>query len=303
MESSALNIARKFLPRTVAVLSLMITFVYGGLQATATSQTTKMEGRQWKFSVVSIRKDIAGGPQHSGVPTADGYQMQNVPLGYLILMAYVPQNGSAVAYTVDQLIGLPAWLAGDGDRYDVYAKVDEADLADWHDPAKEPVMLRSMLQAMLKERLKLVVHRSTKEAPVYRLVVGKNGPKFKETNLGELHPGARPMPGGGLLSREQKDDQLIVHYFGISVPQLARFVLGDAGRPVQDKTNLTGKYDVVIQRPVPVAAQPGATQDSAATDPGPPAASVAEQLGLKLVVAKEEEETLVIDYVEPPSPN
>ena len=57
---------------------------------------------------------------------------------------------------------------------------------------------------------------------MYLLVAGKNGPKFKETNPGEVHPGARPMPGGGRLSREQKDDQLIVHYFGISIPQLAR---------------------------------------------------------------------------------
>ena len=28
---------------------------------------------------------------------------------------------------------------------------------------------------------------------MYRLVVGKNGPKFKETNPGEPHPGATPV--------------------------------------------------------------------------------------------------------------
>jgi hypothetical protein len=26
---------------------------------------------------------------------------------------------------------MPAWMTGDDDRYDVDAKVDEADLADW----------------------------------------------------------------------------------------------------------------------------------------------------------------------------
>jgi uncharacterized protein (TIGR03435 family) len=160
-------------------------------------------------------------------------------------------------------------------------------------------MLRSMLQAMLEDRLKLVVHRSTREAPVYLLVVGKNGPKFKETNPGELHPGARPMPGGGTLSREQNDDQVTVHYFGVSIAQLAPFVLGDAGRPIQDRTGLTGKYDVTIQRPVPLAAQPG----PASSDPGPSASSVAEQLGLKLEPAKGQVELLVIDHVERPSPN
>jgi bla regulator protein BlaR1 len=256
--------------------------------------------KQWKFAVVSIRKNNSGGPQHIGVATADGYQMKNLFLGYLIRMAYVPQTGGAPSYFVDQLIGLPAWLTGDDDRYDVDAKVDEADLADWQNPAKQPAMLRSMLQAMLEDRLKLVVHRSTREAPVDLLVVGKNGPKFKETNPGELHPGSRPMPGGGTLSREEEDDQMTVHYFGISIGQLAVWVLG-TGRPVEDKTGLTGRYDVTIQRP---ALQPNAPQGGiSAPDPGPSAASIADQLGLKLEPSKGQVETLVIDHVERPSPN
>jgi uncharacterized protein (TIGR03435 family) len=259
--------------------------------------------KQWKFAVVSIRKNNSGGPQHIGVATADGYQMKNLFLGYLILMAYVPQTGGAPSYFVDQFVGMPAWLTSDDDHYDVDAKVDEADLADWQNPAKQPAMLRSMLQAMLEDRLKLAVHRSTREAPVDLLVVGKNGPKFKETNPGELHPGARPMPGGGTLSREENDDQMTVHYFGISIAQLARWVLG-ARRPVEDKTGLTGKYDVTIERPIPVDPQLGGQQGGiSAPDPGPSAASIADQLGLKLEPAKGQVETLVIDHVERPSPN
>ena len=61
--------------------------------------------------------------------------MKNLFLWYLIRMAYVPQTGGAAFYFVDQLIGMPAWLTGDDDRYDVDAKVDEADLADWQNPA------------------------------------------------------------------------------------------------------------------------------------------------------------------------
>jgi bla regulator protein blaR1 len=256
--------------------------------------------KQWKFAVVSIRKNNSGGPQHIGVATADGYQMKNLFLGYLIRMAYVPQTGGAPFYFADQLIGMPAWLTGDDDRYDVYAKVDEADLADWQNPAKQPDMLRSMLQAMLEDRLRLVVHRSTREAPVDLLVVGKRGPKFKETNPDELHSGARPMPGGGTLSREEDEDQMTVHYFGISIAQLATFVLG-TGRPVEDKTSLTGRYDVTIQRP---ALQRNAQQGGvSAPEPGPSAASIANQLGLKLEPSKGQVETLVIDHVEPPSPN
>jgi bla regulator protein blaR1 len=157
-----------------------------------------------------------------------------------------------------------------------------------------------MLQAMLDDRLKLVVHRSTMQAPVYLLVVGKRGPKFKETNPDELHPGTRPMPGGGTLSREEEDDQMTVHYFGISIAQLARWVLGTA-RPVEDKTGLAGRYDVTIQRP---ALQPNAQQGGiSAPDLGPSPTSIADQLGLKLEPSKGQVETLVIDHVEPPSPN
>jgi bla regulator protein BlaR1 len=260
--------------------------------------------KRWKFAVVSIRKNNSGGPQHIGVATADGYQMKNLFLGYLMRIAYVPQTGGADFYFVDQLIGMPAWLISDEDRYDVDAKVDEADLAVWQNPAKQPAMLRSMLQAMLEDRLKLVVHRGTREAPVDLLVVGKRGPKFKETNPAELHPGTRPMPGGGRLSREEEDDQMTVHYFGISISQLATWVLG-TGRPVEDKTGLTGRYDVTIHRPaLQPSAQPSTQQGGvSAPDPGLSAASIANQLGLKLEPSKGQVETLVIDHVELPSPN
>ena len=194
-------------------------------KTTVAVATAPVESKAWKFDVVSIRRDEAGGPQHIGVATADGYQMKNLFLGYLIMTGYVPQTGGAAFYAEDQVTGMPAWLMGDDDHYDVDAKVNPADLSDWQNPAKQPIMLQSMLQAMLEDRLKLVVHRSTKETSVYLLAVGKNGPKFKETNPDELHLGARPMPGGGSLSREEEGGQMTVHYFGISIGQLARFAL------------------------------------------------------------------------------
>jgi len=260
-----------------------------------------VESKQWKFAVVSIRQNNSGGPVHIGVATADGYQMKNLFLGYVILTVYLPQTGGAAFYSTDQVIGMPAWLTGDDDRYDVDAKVDDADLADWQNPAKQPAMLRSMLQALLEDRLKLVVHRSAREAAVYRLVVGKNGPKFKETNPGELHPGARSMPGGGTFSREQNDDRMRLHYFDISIAQLASFELGDAGRTIEDQTGLAGRYDFTIEMPVP---QPGTQQGGIAMPGlGPSAFAIADQLGLKLEPAKGQVETVVIDHVERPSPN
>ena len=95
-----------------------------------------------------------------GQATPDGYRQENLFLAIQLLTAYVPQTGGGAYYTSDQVIGAPAWLYGDSGHY-IDAKVDPADLADWRNPTKQPAMLRSMLQAMLVEMLKLVVHRST----------------------------------------------------------------------------------------------------------------------------------------------
>jgi len=299
MSPAGMKMLRKFLLVAGAIVSLFL-FVGGGWPQSIAAQDGAAVGKQkqWRFAGGSIRKDIAGGPQHVGAATADGYQMENLFLGYLVLMAYAPETGGTPFYSPDQFIGMPAWLTGDDDHYDVYAKVDEQDLADWQDPAKQPAMLRSMLQAMLAERMKLVVHRSSKESAVYLLEQGKNGANFKPTDPNEIHPGARPMPGGGTLSREEKDDEMTVHYFGISMAQLARFVLGDAGRPVQDRTGLDGRYDVTVVRPMPQGAGTPQVKPVEMS-----AAEIAGQLGLKLEPAKGQVETLVIDHVERPTPN
>jgi len=64
----------------------------------------------------------------------------------------------------------PAWL--DSERFDIVAKIPEGTTKD---------QVKIMLQNLLKERFKLEVHHETKELPMYALVVGKNGPKMKES--------------------------------------------------------------------------------------------------------------------------
>jgi uncharacterized protein (TIGR03435 family) len=77
----------------------------------------------------------------------------------------------AIAYAVKafQITG-PAWLATE--RFDIVAKMPDGASKD--DAPK-------MLQALLAERFKLAAHRDTQEHPVLALVVGKDGPKLKES--------------------------------------------------------------------------------------------------------------------------
>jgi uncharacterized protein (TIGR03435 family) len=151
-----------------------------------------------------------------------------------------------------------------------------------------------MLQAMLADRFKLAVHREMKDVSVYTLVVGKNGPKFKETPPDEAHPGAMAIPGGGGYMSPGDGGQS-VHFYDATIATFASLLSGLAGRPIEDKTGLTGRYDLTFPKPVPASAD--------VADPGPTLSSVLDGLGLKLEAAKGQEETLVVDHVERPSGN
>ena len=72
--------------------------------------------------------------------------------------------------------------------YDIVAKADG-------DGAPTRGESRPMLQKLLAQQFKLKVHREKKEMPVYALVVGKNGPKFKEPPRWDvLRPRRRKCP-------------------------------------------------------------------------------------------------------------
>jgi uncharacterized protein (TIGR03435 family) len=76
---------------------------------------------------------------------------------------------SAYAVRSYQIAG-PAWLASE--RFDIVAKLPDGASKD--DAPK-------MLQKLLEERFKLTVHRDTQEYPILALVVGKDGPKLKQS--------------------------------------------------------------------------------------------------------------------------
>jgi uncharacterized protein (TIGR03435 family) len=214
----------------------------------------------------------------------------------------------------DQIEGDPGWLSGE--LYDVVAKVDQADRADWQKPAMRQTMLRAMLQAMLAERCNVVVHYGSKEAPVYDLVIAKGGPKFKQAEtvdtveLRRKHPEGGMMRGSGTMAVQGPNG---TQFYAISMAILASTMLpGVTDRPVVDKTGLTGYYDLALPSaalrrlppppPPPVATQPLGVASPPLEDDSIftvlPAA-----LGLRLAPAKGRVETLVIDHLERPSEN
>lgn len=265
--------------------------------------------KQLASDVVSIRQNLGtttqrrNGPPQFG-PTADGYRMVGAPLLLPIVTAYIPQTGAA-AFMGDQIRGLPDWAMRDA--YDIDAKVSEEDMAEWQKPASQKTMLPAMMQELLEDRFKLVVHREIKDAPVYLLTVGKGGPKFKESDPTVEHPDGTKLPWGGVLVQSRGAPTL----YDASMASLATLLssLGGqgAGRQIEDKTGLTGRYDITIKPPdmgPPPPPPPGDAGSAAvASDPASMLSMLVEGLGLKLESSKQPVDTLVIDRIERPSEN
>jgi uncharacterized protein (TIGR03435 family) len=77
----------------------------------------------------------------------------------------------ATAYGVDgsNVQGGPIWL--ETDRFDITGKVL---------PTTPPAIVKLMLQSLLQNRFKLVIHNGSKPMPVFLLTTGKGKPKLKE---------------------------------------------------------------------------------------------------------------------------
>lgn len=236
-------------------------------------------------------------------PTQNGFHMTNCPLLMAVGAAYVPTTGNPLDYMVQQrIVGMPKELSEE--RYNIDARISDADAQAWRSPTQRNAMLHAMMQTLLAERCKLVVHREMREKPIYALVVAKNGPKLTLAKEGEAeairakHSDAVSVPGGsGVFVRGQTNGHIDI--YGATTGTLALLLSGPAGRPVVDKTGLTGVYDMHLDM-----GQPGLPAADGSANPGPSVfSSLQEQLGLKLESQKDKVEYLVIDHIEAPSPN
>lgn len=139
-----------------------------------------------------------------------------------------------------------------------------------------------MLRTLLAERFKLALHTETKQLPIYKLVVAKNGPR-----LHKAPPGA-PV---GVKTFNSILGQLITS--GTSMPQLAGMLMstGELENLVVDGTRLDGYYEFTLEW----------TPESRSADstPGPSLfLALQERLGLKLESGRGPVQVLVIDQIE-----
>lgn len=222
------------------------------------------------FDVASVKQggpvradgllDINLGRAQHGVVT-----LTNTTLSECIRYAYGLTNE-------DQITG-PDWIRDRGIRFTIEAKAAP-------DTALE--QSRLMLQALLKERFHLELHREPRKIAHLVLTVDKGGPKLVKSESDG--PQGRVNYGPGDLE-----------YRRIAVSALAVLLSRLMKQPVLDQTGLTGFYDLKLQW-TPDDAPPAA-------DGGPPPkpdifTAVRQQLGLRLEASKVPLEVLVVDRAE-----
>ena len=250
-----------------------------------------------QFDIVSIRlssqaqSDPRPNQPHPDI-TPDGIHFKNVTPLIGLLLTYSPSNTGEFGYfTEDVIIGGPEWMRND--RYDIDARIPETDRAAWQNPVTQKPLLQAMLQAMYAERFKLALHRDQKDTSTFALMVAKGGPKLKPADPGAKPPAGINLPGGATLINSRGT----FTFYNAPMSALAVVLSNVAGRPVQDMTGLTGRYDFAFDRGANVSAPDGG-------DSGPSLfTNLQQQLGLRLESRKASVETLVIDHIERPSEN
>jgi uncharacterized protein (TIGR03435 family) len=248
-----------------------------------------------KFDAVSVRP--AGNVSATMLLlTPDGISATNVPLHLILRQAFGVED--------DRLVGVPGWA--NNKRYDIQAKVTADGAPALRKLSREQRF--AMLQPVLQERFQLKFHRERKELQGYALVISKGGPKIKESapenptgtnSFGQRH---LSLIGNGRMESKGTQIRDLAH-------QLS-FILG--GQTVADKTGLTGSYDYTLQwtpdNATPVTMRPSAgearSEAESSADSAPSIfTALQDQLGLKLESEKVQSDVVVIDQIDPPTPN
>ena len=206
----------------------------------------------------------------------DGLVFHCVPLLFVVESAYQIMEPS-------RIVGAPGWIKS-GTLWEIHAKVAGEDAAAFYKLSR--TQRDSMVRALLANQLHMQAHVEQREMPVYDLVVARGGPKMKEATPEENDKTHLMSGRGGDI------DAAAMTIDGLP------WVLGEiTGRPVVNKTGLTAKYDFTLQY------LPGAQAAADETGRISIFTALEEQLGLKLVPAREPIDVLVIDSIEQPAAN
>jgi uncharacterized protein (TIGR03435 family) len=286
----------------------------------ATADWEKAAGGKMSFDVASVKQNSSGYPPE-GVPprsnfpldSGNGYSLNgglfaatNWPLYSYVGFAY-KLTPTALR---DLRRQLPKWAATD--HFDIQARARG-------NPTKD--QMRLMMQSLLADRFKLVVHRESKQMAVYGLILEKPGKTGRQLVAhSEARPctvindpsssaasGAGELPFCGSLTGKLENGHMHVESRGITMAQVADYLpsIGmTLDRPVLDRTQLGGTYDFTLEWTPDdmTVAMNGVRLETGENGQGFVSA-LRDELGLKLEPTTGAVDATIIDHIEEPSPN
>ena len=231
------------------------------------------------FERATLKRTAAAGSGMSLTLTLVGLRNATVTLKDATLSDCI-QFGYGIA-SREQIVG-PDWITSPQVRFEIVGKAA---------PDTPPETLRLMMQNLLAEKLKLIIHQEKRQQPFLALVVAKDGPKFSSTSAPAL-PLSKLVPAPEDRESPAQVNGRIVHSampMSILATLLSRF----ERRTILDMTGIQGSFRIVLQwTPDPANGWP--------LDPDRPAIDNAlqEQLGLRLESRIGPVDAVVVDYAE-----
>ena len=285
--------------RTIALIigAVMLAF---GLDAHA-RQSARAPA---SFEVVSVKRLASSRPGSMSPMLMPGGRVvaQNVTARELIRSAYALEDS--------QVGGGPGWIGAE--RFDIEARAAAT---------ATPDDVRAMLRALMKDRFSLESHIESKETSIFAMIASRSDGKLGAglRRAGTACAPITPPPGapappppppasgrglGGFAFR--CPSAFLPGRFSIRAIDMRGFATvlwrrANVGRPVTDRTGLTGDFDIdlfyapygenINGAPIPTDGLPSIFT------------AVQEQLGLRLDSARGPIDVLVIDRLSPPAEN
>ena len=269
------------------VRRLLAGMLCGTLMAAPAAPRAAAQGQApaGRFDVISVRPNTTGEQMMRLYTEGNRFVASNVTVRSLIRLAYDVADF--------QISDGPSWL--DRDRFDVRANA--AGELEWGSPS-----LHAMVRLLLAERFGLVTQTETRDMPIFALTLvradGTLGPRLRRSDVdcaavmatAARTGGERPQCGLRLTPA-----QLVLK--GSRLDQLAAALAPFFGRTIEDRTGLTGTFDLEMswEGPAPGGGPPGSA-------PSLPTA-LQEQAGLKLEATRGPVPMVIVERVEQPSAN
>jgi uncharacterized protein (TIGR03435 family) len=144
----------------ITFIALLSSLAFSQAPGTQSADTTPT----FEIADVHVSPHVLTPNMTGGILRAGRYDIHQATMLDLIRTAY--------GVDADKVLSGPSWL--ESDRFDALAKAP---------PSTTPETAKLMLQALLAERFKLVVHKDSHPLPGFALTVGKGGPpKLKEAD-------------------------------------------------------------------------------------------------------------------------